>query len=103
MELESFGVGVTCVMPGAVYDTCFASASNMSEALVWKFPIGSLTAASVASSVVRGLIAGCPELVIGWLNVICVNYIFALLPSRIVTWICSISWSPPPFSVKTRS
>lgn len=62
MELESFGVGVLCIMPGAVHDTKFASSSNMDDALIWKVPIGTLTAATVASSVVKGIITGSPHL-----------------------------------------
>jgi len=97
LELEPFGVGVTCVMPGAVMDTGFATRSNMENALVWKFPIGSLTSSVVASSTVHGMIEGSPEIVVGYLNVICVKYIFLLLPERIVSWICWLAWNVPPF------
>ena len=38
MELETYGVGVTCIMPGAVYDTSFLFESNMNDALIWKIP-----------------------------------------------------------------
>ena len=57
MELETYGVGVTCIMPGAVYDTSFLFESNMNDALIWKIPCGRLTAPVVASSVVLLLAA----------------------------------------------
>ena len=97
MELETYGVGVTCIMPGAVYDTSFLFESNMNDALIWKIPCGRLTAPVVASSVVKGMIAGCPEIVVGWFNVLSVKYVLLLLPDRIRTFICKICWSPPPF------
>lgn len=102
-ELESYGVGVTCMMPGAVNDTNFALASNMKQSLVWKFPVGLLTAPTVASSVVKAMISGHPAIVVGWLNVICIKHIFLLLPARIVLLICRIAWDPPPFSSKHKN
>jgi short-subunit dehydrogenase len=97
MELEPFGVGVTCIMPGAVHDTNFSSRSKMDDALIWKFPIGGLTAPIVASSVVRSMISGCPEIVVGWLNVVCVKFLFLLLPERIVTFVTRTFFNPPPW------
>ena len=52
----------------------------MDDALIWKVPFGRLTAPVVASSVVEGMIAGCPEIVVGWMNVAAVKYLLLLLP-----------------------
>ena len=93
--MEAYGVGVTCILPGAVHDTKFASASNMMDALVWKVPIGRLNAATVASSIVKGMISGTPELVVGWFNFLCVRYVFLFLPTQIVSSICRVMWNPP--------
>lgn len=93
LELEAYNVAVTCVMPGAVLDTKFATQSNMQNALIWKFPIGGLTTEIVASCAVNGMIAGSSEIVVGYLNVICVRYIFLLLPERIVSIVCRLAWN----------
>lgn len=37
-EMESYGVGVTCLMPGAVYDTDFRGTSGTEQAFIWKLP-----------------------------------------------------------------
>jgi short-subunit dehydrogenase len=47
-ELEPYGVGVTCVMPGAVRDTEFKSKSNTEHALCWHLPFYTRTAQQVA-------------------------------------------------------
>lgn len=99
-EMELFGVGVTSVCPGGVHDTYFAEGSNMKDASIWKVPFGKLTSEVVARSTIRGMIRGHPEIVVGWLNVISVKFFFLLLPERMVTYVCTFLWSPPPFIKK---
>lgn len=90
MKLETYGVGVTCIMPGAVDDKSFLVESNMNDAFIWKIPCGHLTAPVVASSVVKEMIVGCPEIVVGWSNVLLIKYVLLLLPDRIRTFMCKI-------------
>ena len=46
-ELERHGVGVTCLMPGAVKGTSFAKASRWEDALCWKIPFYGMRAPRV--------------------------------------------------------
>ncbi len=97
LELEPYGVGVTCIMPGAVHDTDFASESNMKDATIWKIPFGKITAQVVARSTVNAMIRGSPEIVVGWFNTLSVKFVFLLLPDRLISIICRWCWNPPPF------
>ena len=99
-EMEPFGVGVTCVCPGAVHDTHFAVGSNMKDASIWKVPFGKLTSEAVARSTIRGMIRGHPETIVGWFNAINFKFVVLLLPERMVTFVCTFAWSPQPFLKK---
>ncbi len=96
-ELEPHGVGVTCIMPGAVKDTNFASYGKMTDSFVWDFPLVTLTPDIVAFSSVKAMIVGYPEVVVGWLNTVLVKVMSFLLPARIIVMICECSWRPSPF------
>jgi len=101
-EMEQYGVGVTCIMPGAVMQTAFASSAKMADALVWKFPVGRLTPEIVAESTVKAIIQGRQEVVVGWLNWLMVYIVGSIAPSRLVMLICEFTWKPPPFLTKMK-
>ncbi len=96
-ELEEHGVGVTCIMPGAVKDTSFANTGKMTDSFIWDFPLVTLTPDTVAFSSVKAMIAGYPEVVVGWLNTIFVKVVSSLFPARIILMICECIWRPSPF------
>ena len=95
-ELEGYGVGVTCVMPGAVTDTNFQSDANMMDSTIFKFPIGGLTPEIVAEIAVRAVISGRQEVFVGWMNVIMGRLMSTLLPARLQMLICELTWRPLP-------
>ena len=93
-ELEPHGVGVTCVMPGAVRDTGFKTRSQSEEALCWKVPFYSKTPQQVAEMAVRALLRGDTESTPGWQNRVFVKVMKPALPQRIHNIIAEIAWSP---------
>jgi len=101
-ELEDYGVGVSCIIPGAVAETTFASSANMADATVWQFPIGRLTPEIVAESTVRTIIRGRQEVVVGWVNALLIHVVGYIAPSRLVMLIAEFSWKPPPFHTKSK-
>lgn len=103
LELEAYGVGVTNIMPGAVYDTDFGIHSNMPEATIWKLPFGRLTSSIVATSTITAMIHGSPEVVVGWFNVLSCRFMFLLMPQRLVAIVCGLMWNPPPFFSKEKT
>ena len=95
-ELEKYNIACTCVMPGAVAETDFASSSNMKSSLVWKFPIGRLSPQIVAECAVINAIKGNQEVVVGWLNAALLYIVQCLLPPRLIMIIGELSWKPVP-------
>jgi len=94
-ELEKFGVGVTCLMPGAVKDTAFALRSNANEAICFKVPFYPLKAQSVASRGIRALLySGDGEIIPGWHNRIFLKILTPILPPRLTSSIVAFAWSP---------
>ena len=95
-EMESYGVGVSCIMPGAVKETSFAAIANMSDSVVWKLPFGGLTPEIVAESAVRAMLFGHREVVVGWINIVMVRVVSILLPRRLTVLVCENTWRPLP-------
>lgn len=93
-ELERFGVGVTCVMPGAVRGTAFAAESNIENAACYKIPFYAMTASSIASRSVRALLAGDAEIIPGWHNRSFIKIAAPLLPQRLTTSVVQFAFSP---------
>lgn len=93
-ELEPYGVGVTCLLPGAVRDTEFRKQSNSAEALCWKFPFYAKTAPFVAHMGVRAMLRGETEVTPGVLNRIFLKVVKPILPQRMHNLIAEIAWSP---------
>lgn len=93
-ELERFGVGVTCLLPGAVKDTSFASTSAVEDAACFHFPGYAKTPELVASEGIKGLMLGYPEVYPGWQNRLFVKMGLPMLPSRVSTMIGELAWNP---------
>ena len=93
-ELEQYGCGVTCLMPGAVKGTAFKSASNTDDALCWKIPFYPAIAQDVAHRGVRAMLAGDPEVCPGLLNKIFLRVVSPMLPQRLTTLIVETAWNP---------
>ena len=93
-ELEKYGVGVTCIMPGAVKGTSFATRSNAEEALCWKFPFYPMKAPNVAARGVRALLTGDAEVIPGWHNRLFLKVLTPLLPQRMITSVVGFSFTP---------
>ena len=93
-ELEQYGCGVTCLMPGAVKETGFRSSSNTDDALCWKIPFYPAIAEDVAHRGVRAMLAGDPEVCPGLLNKIFLRVITPMLPQRLTTLIVETAWNP---------
>jgi len=99
-ELESYGVGVTCIMPGAIKGTSFTSQSSAGEkavdknSLCWKIPFYPKTAPEVASKGVRAILSGDAEVVNGLLNRLVVRVAQPLLPQRLTSMIVETSFKP---------
>ena len=93
-ELEQYGCGVTCLMPGAVKGTLFKSASNTDDALCWKIPFYPAIAQDVAHRGVRAMLAGDPEVCPGLLNKVFLRVVTPMLPQRLTTLIVETAWNP---------
>ncbi len=92
-ELEPYGVGVTCLMPGAV-KTRFTANSGTEEAACWKYPFYVMSAPEVAQRGVRALFAGDPEVCPGWQNRVFAKVLTPLLPQRFISMVVGFSFSP---------
>jgi len=93
-EMEKYGVGVTCLLPGAVKDTSFASRSNVEEAACFHFPGYAIEPELVASEGIKSLMLGYPESYAGWQNRAFVKTMLPMLPPRISTMVGEWAWSP---------
>jgi len=93
-ELEKYGVGVTCLLPGAVKGTAFAKRSYAEDALCWKFPFYPMTAPNVAERGIRALLSGEAESIPGWHNRLFLKIVTPLLPQRLTTTAVGFSFSP---------
>jgi hypothetical protein len=104
-EMEPFGVGVTCLLPGAVRDTEFRSRSNSEQALCWKIPFYLKTPPQVAEQGIRSLLLGQSEVTPGWMNRAFLKFVQPAIPPRMHSLIAEIMWNPLrlPFSRSSTS
>lgn len=93
-ELEPYGCGVTCLMPGAVKGTAFRYKSKIDDAVCWKIPFYPRSAQEVAKRGVRAMLAGDPECCPGWQNKLFLRAIVPMLPQRLTTMIVEFCWNP---------
>ena len=97
-EMEPYGVGVTCLLPGAVRDTAFQSRSEVDDALCWKLPFYARPAPQVAHQGVVGMLDGAVQVVPGWQNRAFLKVFKPILPQRMTTMAVQMAWSPFKFS-----
>ena len=93
-ELEASGVGVTCLIPGAVGETSFASRSGVDDAVCFRVPGYAVTAEKVAGEGVRAMMVGYPEAFPDWINRAFVRVGVPVLPVRFANAICQFAWGP---------
>ena len=93
-ELEVYGVGVTCLLPGAVGDSSFRRSSGSADALCWKVPFYVKSCESVADQGVRALLLGDLEVIPGWQNRAFAKILLPVLPQRGITLITEMAWNP---------
>lgn len=93
-EMEPYGVGVTCLLPGAVRDTDFRTRSNAQGALCWKIPFYLKSPAQVAEMGVRALLMGQPEVTPGWMNRVFLKVVQPALPPRMHSLMAEVMWNP---------
>ncbi|CAM9139519.1 unnamed protein product [Ascophyllum nodosum] len=90
-ELESSGVGVTCVMPSATR-TAFEDNSGSAEALVWRLPMLCMEADEVAARAVEALMRGDRALIPGWINKLYVHAVGPLVPRKMKMSLLEAIW-----------
>jgi hypothetical protein len=95
-EMETSGVGVTCIMPGAVRDTDFRTRSKTNQALCWKLPFYAKTPPEIAKVGVRSMLRGDTEVTPGWQNRLFVKVLKPVLPQRLHNLVAEILWNPLP-------
>jgi uncharacterized protein len=78
-ELEAYGVGVTCLLPGAVNTNFRESTPN---ALLWKLPFYARPADIVAHQGVMSLFDGDSQVIPGFQNRLFANIVRPIIPQR---------------------
>ena len=97
-ELEPYGIGVTCLMPGAV-NSEFEKRSGANNAIVWKIPYYAKTPESVASTGVRAMLRGDQQVMPGWANRVFAKIAKPVLPQRLITVMVETVWNPLGYSI----
>ena len=93
-ELEPYGVGVTCLLPGPVIGTQFRQRSGTKQALCWYLPFYPRPAHLVAHLGVMSLLDGDTQVIPGWQNRVFVQLIRPLLPQRMEIMAVQAAWTP---------
>lgn len=93
-EMEPYGVGVTCLLPGAVRDTQFRDRSGTKRALCWSLPFYPRPADVVAHQGVVALLDGDAQVIPGWPNRVFVNIIRPIIPQRFEIMCIEAAFSP---------
>ena len=93
-EMEQYGVGVTCLVPGAVEGTDFRETSDSQEALCWKLPFYSKSAEHVAKMGVRAMLRGETEVTPGWINRVFLKGLTPIIPQRVSIGLVELAWNP---------
>jgi short-subunit dehydrogenase len=93
-ELEQYGIGVTCLIPGPVTTELRHSSPGMAKALCWYLPFYPKPAESVAHLGVMSLLDGDTQVIPGWQNRVFVKIIRPILPQRLETLCIEAAFSP---------
>jgi short-subunit dehydrogenase len=91
-EMEKYGVGVTCIMPGATKGTSFSSTSG--DLACYKYPFYAMSSQSVAESGIRALLSGDAEVIPGWHNRLFLKLLTPLIPQRLTSSVVGFSFGP---------
>jgi short-subunit dehydrogenase len=102
-EMEWYGIGVTCILPGAVRGTNFASRANMEDAAIWEFPFGILDPEIVSECTVNAVILGRRMVVVGWMNALLAGFLSCFLPARFIVFLCEFGWKALPFATNKKT
>eukprot|EP00542_Grammatophora_oceanica_P008044 CAMPEP_0194056260 /NCGR_PEP_ID=MMETSP0009_2-20130614/59525_1 /TAXON_ID=210454 /ORGANISM="Grammatophora oceanica, Strain CCMP 410" /LENGTH=178 /DNA_ID=CAMNT_0038705563 /DNA_START=51 /DNA_END=587 /DNA_ORIENTATION=- len=96
LELESAGVSVTLLCPGATR-TNFATVGKLERAVVWDLPLGVvMEAKDVAQQGVDAMMYGEEQRVPGILNRLLVDLAHSVLPDRFTMRFAQFTWNPWP-------
>ena len=98
-EMERYGVGVTCLLPGAVKDTAFASRSDVETAVCFQVPGYAKNPEDVAGEGIKAMMLGYPEVYPGWENKVFAKFLLTHLPARLSNMIGEYAWSPWQFGM----
>jgi short chain dehydrogenase len=93
-EMEPYGVGVTCLLPGAVRDTQFRDRSGTKRALCWSLPFYPRPADTVAHQGVIALLDGDTQAIPGWQNRVFANIVRPVIPQRFEIACIEAAFSP---------
>ena len=93
-EMEPYGVGVTCLMPGPVVETQFRDRSGTGKALCWYLPYYPRPAQFVAHRGVMSMLDGDTQAIPGWQNRAFVKIFRPIIPQRVEIMAVQAAWSP---------
>lgn len=93
-EMETYGVGVTCLIPGAVSGTDFRASSGTRKALCWYLPFYSRSPDIVAHQGVISLLDGDTQSIPGWQNRVFANIVRPIIPQRLEIMMVQLAFSP---------
>jgi short-subunit dehydrogenase len=93
-ELEQYGIGVTCLIPGPVTTEFRHSSPGMARALCWYLPFYPKSAESVAHLGVMSLLDGDTQVIPGWQNRVFVKIMRPILPQRLEALCTEAAFSP---------
>jgi short-subunit dehydrogenase len=93
-EMEPYGVGVTCLMPGPVVETQFRDRSGTGKALCWHLPYYPRPAQFVAHIGVMSMLDGDTQAIPGWQNRAFVKILQPIIPQRVEIMAVQAAWSP---------
>ena len=93
-EMEPFGVGVTCLIPGAVGSTNFRARSGMNRALCWSLPFYPRTPEAVAHQGVISVLDGDTQTIPGLQNRLFAAIVRPVIPQRFEIMCVQAAFSP---------
>jgi short-subunit dehydrogenase len=93
-EMEPYGVGVTCLLPGAVQGTQFRHRSGTKRALCWSMPFYPKAPEAVAHQGVVSVLDGDSQTIPGWQNRVFATIIRPIIPQRFEIMTVQAAFSP---------
>jgi uncharacterized protein len=93
-EMEPYGVGVTCLLPGAVGGTQFRARSGTQRALCWSMPFYPRSPEAVAHQGIVSVLDGDSQTIPGWQNRVFATIIRPIIPQRFEIMTVQAAFSP---------